>query len=162
MAIAVALLFKTFVLEVSKIPSGSMQPTLMGSPAAGVNDRVLVDKLSFAFRDPRRFEIVVFKHPLERSRVMVKRLVGMPEEAKEHRLKHVFRVGGIPRDAVGGSKHAIVVCREQLFEVDQIGGHCTPILEDGRWWDGLGSNPPSARETRSVCHSLHSGYPHGK
>jgi signal peptidase I len=80
MAVAVALLFKAFVLEVSKIPSGSMQPTLMGSPAAGVNDRVLVDKLSFAFRDPKRFEIVVFKHPLERSRVMVKRLVGMPGE----------------------------------------------------------------------------------
>jgi signal peptidase I len=80
MAIAVALLFKTFVLEVSKIPSGSMQPTLMGSPAANVFDRVLVDKLSFAYRDPERWEIVVFKHPIERSRVMVKRLVGMPEE----------------------------------------------------------------------------------
>ncbi|MEM7308419.1 MAG: signal peptidase I [Planctomycetota bacterium] len=80
MAIAVALLFKTFVLEVSKIPSGSMQPTLMGSLTAGVNDRVLVDKLSFRFRDPKRWEIVVFKHPLERSRVMVKRLIGMPEE----------------------------------------------------------------------------------
>jgi signal peptidase I len=80
MAIAVALLFKTFVLEVSKIPSGSMQPTLMGSPAANVHDRVIVDKLSFAFRNPRRWEIVVFKHPVERSRVMVKRLVGMPGE----------------------------------------------------------------------------------
>jgi len=80
MAIAVALLFKTFVLEVSKIPSGSMQPTLMGSPSANVFDRVLVDKLSFSFRDPKRWEIVVFKHPIERSRVMVKRLVGMPNE----------------------------------------------------------------------------------
>jgi hypothetical protein len=86
MAIAVALLFKMFVLEVSKIPSGSMQPTLMGSPAANVNDRVLVDKLSYAFRDPKRNEIVVFKHPLERSRVMVKRLVGMPNE--ELRIEH--------------------------------------------------------------------------
>ncbi len=86
MAIAVALLFKTFILEVSKIPSGSMQPTLMGSAITGVNDRVLVDKLSFQFRDPKRFEIVVFKHPLERSRVMVKRLVGMPNE--EFRIEH--------------------------------------------------------------------------
>ena len=32
MAIVVALLFKYFVLEISKIPSGSMQPTLMGNP----------------------------------------------------------------------------------------------------------------------------------
>jgi signal peptidase I len=86
MAIVVALLFKYFVLEISKIPSGSMQPTLMGNPETGVFDRTLVDKLSFRFRDPRRFEIVVFKHPLERSRIMVKRLVGMPGE--ELRIEH--------------------------------------------------------------------------
>jgi len=80
MAIVVALLFKYFVLEISKIPSGSMQPTLMGNPETGVFDRTLVDKLSFHYRDPERFEIVVFKHPLEQSRIMVKRLVGMPDE----------------------------------------------------------------------------------
>ncbi len=80
MAIVVALLFKYFILEISRIPSGSMQPTLLGDPATQVFDRVLVDKLSMHFRDPERWEIVVFKHPLERSRVMVKRLVGMPDE----------------------------------------------------------------------------------
>jgi signal peptidase I len=80
MAVVVALLFKTFVLEVSKIPSGSMQPTLIGNPESGVFDRVLVDKLSTRFRDPERWEIVVFQHPLERSRIMVKRLVGLPGE----------------------------------------------------------------------------------
>ena len=36
--------------------------------------------LPLAMRDPKRWEIVVFKHPIERSRVMVKRLVGLPEE----------------------------------------------------------------------------------
>ncbi len=86
MAIAVALLFKYFILEISKIPSGSMQPTLMGSPETSVFDRIVVDKLSFHYRDPKRFEIVVFKHPLERSRVMVKRLVGMPGE--ELKIEH--------------------------------------------------------------------------
>jgi len=80
MAIVVALVLKVFILEVSKIPSGSMQPTLMGNPAAGVFDRVIVDKVSFQFRDPERFEIIVFRHPLERSRNMVKRVVGMPDE----------------------------------------------------------------------------------
>jgi len=63
-----------------------MQPTLMGNPETGVFDRTVVDKLSFRFRDPERFEIVVFKHPLERSRIMVKRLVGMPGE--DLRIEH--------------------------------------------------------------------------
>jgi len=80
MAIVVALLFKYFVLEISKIPSGSMQPTLMGHPETATFDRTVVDKLTYRLRDPERFEIVVFKHPLEQSRIMVKRLVGMPGE----------------------------------------------------------------------------------
>jgi signal peptidase I len=86
MAIVVALLFKYFILEISKIPSGSMQPTLMGNPETRIFDRTLVDKLSYRFRDPERFEIVVFKHPLEFSRVMVKRLIGMPDE--ELKIEH--------------------------------------------------------------------------
>jgi signal peptidase I len=79
-AIIVALVLKAFVIEVSKIPSGSMQPTLQGNPHAGVFDRVLVDKLSFHFRAPLRSEVVVFKHPLERSRNMVKRIAGVGPE----------------------------------------------------------------------------------
>lgn len=79
-AVVVALAFKVFFLEVSKIPSGSMQPTLMGSPEVGVFDRVLVDKLTYNWREPKRFEVVVFQHPLMRSLTMVKRLVGMPGE----------------------------------------------------------------------------------
>lgn len=79
-AVVLALIFKAFLLEISRIPSPSMEPTLMGSPELGLSDRVLVDKLSFSFRDPKRWEIVVFKHPLERSRNMVKRVVGLPGE----------------------------------------------------------------------------------
>ncbi|TAJ25184.1 MAG: signal peptidase I [Planctomycetota bacterium] len=79
-AIIVALTFKVFFLEVSQIPSGSMQPTLMGNPATDVKDRVLVDKLSYRSRDPKRWEVVVFQHPNMRSLTMVKRLIGMPSE----------------------------------------------------------------------------------
>lgn len=79
-AVIVALTFKVCFLEVSQIPSGSMQPTLMGNPATDVKDRVLVDKLSYRARDPQRWEVVVFQHPNMRSLTMVKRLVGMPSE----------------------------------------------------------------------------------
>ncbi len=77
-AIVLALLFKAFLVEISRIPSPSMQPTLMGSD--GIFDRILVDKLSYRFRAPERWEIAVFRHPLQRSRNMVKRVVGMPGE----------------------------------------------------------------------------------
>lgn len=87
-AIIMAVVLKYFIVEAYKIPTGSMQPTLMGqkfttdggTKAGGIFDRILVDKLSYRFRDPERFEVVIFKYPLDRSKNFVKRLVGMPGE----------------------------------------------------------------------------------
>ncbi|MEO6710864.1 MAG: signal peptidase I [Planctomycetota bacterium] len=79
-AVIMAVVLKYFVLEAYKIPTGSMQPTLMGNDETGIFDRVLVDKLSFHFRDPQRFEVATFKYPLDRSKNFIKRIVGMPGE----------------------------------------------------------------------------------
>ncbi len=75
-----AVVLKYFIVEAYKIPSGSMQPTLMGSPETGIFDRILVDKLSYHFRDPKRWEVAVFKYPLDRSKNFVKRIVGVGPE----------------------------------------------------------------------------------
>jgi signal peptidase I len=86
-AIVLAVLFKYFLLEFYRIPSGSMQPTLYGSgPPLELYDRVVADKLSFRLRDPQRFEVVIFRYPLDRSKNFVKRLVGMPGE--ELKIEH--------------------------------------------------------------------------
>ncbi len=83
MAIMMALLLKYFIIEAYKIPSGSMQPTLIGDERAEIFDRILVDKVSFKFRDPKRFEVVVFKYPLDLSKNFVKRVIGIgPEHLK--------------------------------------------------------------------------------
>ncbi len=79
-AIVMAVVLKYFVIEAYKIPTGSMQPTLMGNTETGLFDRILVDKLSFRFRDPRRWEVVIFKYPLDRSKNFVKRVAGLPGE----------------------------------------------------------------------------------
>ncbi len=86
MAIVLALLFKAYIVEAYKIPTGSMQPTLMGDAQNKVFDRILVDKLAYRVRDPERFEVVVFRYPLDRSKNFVKRLVGMPGE--QLRIRH--------------------------------------------------------------------------
>ncbi len=53
-AFILALLLKTFLIQAFYIPSASMEPTL------DVGDRVLVNKVVFELREPRRGEIVVF------------------------------------------------------------------------------------------------------
>jgi signal peptidase I len=86
-AVAMSLGLKVFALEAYQIPTGSMQPTLMGTdlieggrPVGGVHDRVLVDKICYLLRDPQRWEVVVFRYPLAATNNYVKRLVGMPGE----------------------------------------------------------------------------------
>ncbi|MBT7012388.1 MAG: signal peptidase I, partial [Planctomycetes bacterium] len=89
-AIVMALGLKVFALEAYEIPTGSMQPTLMGcdlldartgqATTSGIHDRVLVDKTLFLTRDPERWEVCVFRYPLATSNNYVKRLVGMPGE----------------------------------------------------------------------------------
>ncbi|MEZ6017707.1 MAG: signal peptidase I [Planctomycetota bacterium] len=79
-SIITIVLFKYFVLEAYKIPTGSMQPTLMGNTETGIFDRVLVDKFSPHYRELERFEVVVFKYPLNQAQNFIKRIVGMPGE----------------------------------------------------------------------------------
>lgn len=83
MAVLLALFLKHFVVEAYRIPTGSMQPTLIGDREAAVKDRILVDKLAYLWRAPERWEVAVFRFPLDRSRSFVKRIAGVgPEELR--------------------------------------------------------------------------------
>jgi len=55
MAIIVAVMLKYFIVEAYKIPTGSMQPTLMGNTETGIFDRILVDR---AFAASRRLSVI--------------------------------------------------------------------------------------------------------
>jgi len=61
-AVLVAVLLRTFVVQTFFIPSGSMEPTLQ------VGDRIIVNKLSYDLHGVHRGDIVVFSRPAtERS-----------------------------------------------------------------------------------------------
>jgi signal peptidase I len=70
-AIAVALLIQAFLVKPYRIPSESMENTLL------IGDRVLVDRVSWRFSEPARQNIVVFHSPLA-GPVLIKRIIGMP------------------------------------------------------------------------------------
>ena len=55
-------LIQTFLAKVYVIPSGSMETTLHGCTGCE-NDRVLVDKIIYRFRDPQPGDVVVFRGP---------------------------------------------------------------------------------------------------
>lgn len=79
-SIAMALVLKFFVVEAYQIPTGSMQPTILGDRVAGIKDRIFADKLVTLLRRPKRWEVMIFRFPLDERRLYVKRIVGLPGE----------------------------------------------------------------------------------
>ncbi|MFH1226364.1 MAG: signal peptidase I [Planctomycetota bacterium] len=77
-AFVMAMLIRCFCIEVFKIPSGSMEPTLHGNYSDG--DRIIANKFAMYFRQPARFDVILFKYPLNKSTNFIKRIVGLPNE----------------------------------------------------------------------------------
>jgi signal peptidase I len=79
-AFIMALIIRAFFLQVFWIPSGSMERTL------DIKDRIVVNKIAYHFRSPKRFEITVFRGvPAlgEGKKDLIKRVIGLPGETLE-------------------------------------------------------------------------------
>jgi signal peptidase I len=100
-ALLLFMVIRTFVIEAFRIPTGSMETTLL------VGDFLLVNKAVYgaqvpgtavrlpAFGEPDRGDVVVFTPPHEPDKNYVKRLVGLPGDTLSMRDKVLF-VNGLP------------------------------------------------------------------
>src|SRR5687768_15606810 len=95
-AILLALVIRTLVVQAFTIPSGSMMDTLL------VGDYILVNKFLYGpelpftevrvpgLRDPARGDIIVFKYPQDEKRDFIKRIVAGPGETVQVKGAQVF------------------------------------------------------------------------
>jgi signal peptidase I len=80
---------RSYVAEARYIPSGSMEPTLQ------INDRLIIEKLSYYLHRPERGDIVVF-NPTQTLRAQgfkdafIKRVVGLPGDRVAIQQGHVY------------------------------------------------------------------------
>jgi signal peptidase I len=84
----VAILIAIFITKVlivnAKVPSASMETTIM------TNDRLIANRLAYITSDPERFDIVVFKFPDDESKLYIKRIIGLPGDKVEIRDGEVY------------------------------------------------------------------------
>lgn len=95
-ALAIALFVRSFVIQAFKIPSSSMEPTLL------VGDHILVNKFIYGIRipligkrlvtfaQPRRGDVIVFVFPRDRSKDYIKRVIGLPGERLEIKERKIY------------------------------------------------------------------------
>ncbi|AJE03616.1 signal peptidase I [Geobacter pickeringii] len=95
-AIILALVIRTFIVQAFKIPSGSMEDTL------AIGDHILVNKFMygtkipfvdgryFKIRDPKRGDVIVFEYPEDPSKDFIKRVIGLPGDKIQVVNKRVY------------------------------------------------------------------------
>ena len=99
--VILALYGTTFLIQAFKIPSSSMEDTLL------IGDHLMVNKVSYApapswgrilpYIDVKRDQIIVFRYPLDPGTYFVKRVIGIPGDRIHLVEKRVYR-NGVPLD----------------------------------------------------------------
>lgn len=181
-ALALALVIRTFFIQAYMIPSGSMEPTLL------IGDHILVSKMAYGIRLPdsifglhlvglplgrylvhfgniHRGDVIVFVHPQERDKDLIKRVIGLPGDKVQIKNGRVWLNGSpindphahlevpdgqrfeVPRDNFGfmDASGAIVgpleVPAGRLFVMGDNRDHS----EDSRYWGFADHNDVEGR-----------------
>lgn len=74
LVLIVALLIVTFVGQRTVVDGDSMNDTLTDK------DNLIVDKLTYRFHDPQRFDVIVFPYKYTKRTYYIKRIIGLPGE----------------------------------------------------------------------------------
>lgn len=87
LVVIVVTLINNIVLINAKIPSESMENTIMTGDrifgyrlAHGLNIDLFGHEINKKFKDPQRFDIIIFKYPDDESQLFIKRIIGLPGE----------------------------------------------------------------------------------
>lgn len=90
LVIVIVLVVNNVVLINARIPSESMEKTIMTGDrifgfrlAYGMNLDLFGNEISKKVKDPERYDIVIFKYPDDESQLFIKRLIGLPGETVE-------------------------------------------------------------------------------
>ena len=102
-----------FIARAYTVEGPSMLPTLVNG------ERLMVDKITYRFRPPRRGEIVVFRYPANPKESFIKRVIGVPSDT-------IQIYGGVVY--INGQPLSMRTIWERLFTVGLVRGRSRRML----------------------------------
>ena len=156
-ALLLALFIRTFVVQAFKIPSGSMEKTLL------IGDHILVSKFTYGThipneipflniklfddiiffpKQPERGDIIVFKYPKDEKRDFIKRVIGIPGDLLEVHHQKVF-INGKPYED-RHARHTESPSDSSLVPRDDFG----PVLVPDNHLFMMGDNRENSQDSR--------------
>lgn len=124
----------TFVGQRTAVNGDSMEPTLSSG------DNLIMDKLTYHFREPERFEVIIFPCPTNPDVYYIKRVIGLPGETVQIKDGAVYindellesDIYGISETTEAGIAHEPITIGENEYFVL---GDNRPISRDSRYED---------------------------
>jgi signal peptidase I len=153
LALGIAFLLRTFVVQVFYIPSSSMVPTL------AVDDRIAVEKLTYRVREPQRGDVIVFRAADDGTRVerpLLRRLartavqfVGLVPLDDSDLVKRLVALPGETVELVDGVLFIDGVAYDEPYRaVGDRSGYGPAVVPDGMLFF-LGDNRSNSSDSRS-------------
>ena len=149
-ALILAGIIRTFIIQPFKIPSGSMEDTLL------VGDHLMALKFLYGIkipfnsgrflkiRDPKPGDIIVFKYPEDPSKDFIKRCIAIEGQTVELRNKQIYidgKLQKLPKD-VKFSKHQIMP-----FQYSPRDNYPPTKIPEGNFF-AMGDNRDNSNDSR--------------
>ena len=110
----------TFIGQRTEVDGSSMEPMLTNG------DNLIVDKISYRFRDPQRYDIIVFPFKYQENTFYIKRIIGLPGETVQIDEQGTIYINGevltenygreiIRAETVGIAANPIVLGEDEYF-----------------------------------------------
>ena len=124
----------TFVGQRTEVDGGSMQPMLEDG------DNLIVDKITYRFSDPKRFDIIVFPFKYEENTYYIKRIIGLPGETVQiDEEGNIYIDGEILEEDYG----------REVIRPDTVGTAAEPITLGEDEYFVMGDNRNNSMDSRT-------------
>lgn len=124
----------TFVGQRTEVDGESMSATLSNG------DNLIVDKITYRFSDPKRFDIIVFPFQYEKNTYYIKRIIGLPGETVQiDQQGNIYINGEILKESYG----------KEIIKPENVGLAANPITLGDDEYFVMGDNRNNSTDSRT-------------